>query len=88
MATDFSKKCEILAELWMNFRDDDNLIDFVEYNDLGLPMGYLAHNELITINEPGTIYIEETFGLLCAAIGVDPELTFNSLNDMFAKAEE
>jgi hypothetical protein len=84
MATDFSKKCEVLAELWMNYRDDDNLKDFVDYNDLGLPMAYLANTELVTIGEAGKIYIDETFALLCSVIGVDPEGEYISLNQMFA----
>jgi hypothetical protein len=34
----FDNKISILAELWMNYRDDEELQDFIEYNDLGLPL--------------------------------------------------
>ncbi len=50
MTTDFSNKVTILAELWMNYREDDHLDDFMEYNDLGLPMAYLLMNEIVLPN--------------------------------------
>jgi hypothetical protein len=28
---------EILADLWINYKYDDEFEDFIEYNDLGLP---------------------------------------------------
>ena len=31
--TDFSKKCEILDELWMAYRDAGPMQDYMEYND-------------------------------------------------------
>ncbi len=43
----FDNKVSILAELWMNYRDDEQLKDFIEYNDLGLPMAYFLMNELV-----------------------------------------
>lgn len=88
MATNFSNKCAILAELWMNYRDDSNLEDFVDYNDLGLPLGYIINTELATITPTGEIYVNETFDLLCAAIGVDDQKDYQTLNEMFHEAEK
>lgn len=88
MATDFSSKSAILAELWMNFRDDANLQDFFEYNDLGLPLAYVINTELAMPTEAGKIYVNETFDLLCAAIGVDPEGEYITLNEMFGKGQQ
>lgn len=85
MATDFNIRSAILAELWMNFRDDANLQDFFEYNDLGLPLAYVINTELAIPTETGKIYVNETFDLLCAAIGVDPEGDYTTLNEMFSK---
>lgn len=85
MATDFNIRSAILAELWMNFRDDANLQDFFEYNDLGLPLAYVINTELAMPTETGKIYVNETFDLLCAAIGVDPEGDYVTLNEMFSK---
>ena len=88
MATNFSNKCAILAELWMNYRDDSNLEDFVDYNDLGLPLAYAINTELATATSVGELYVNETFDLLCAAIGVDDEKDYQTLNEMFNQAEQ
>ena len=88
MATSFSNKCAILAELWMNYRDDSNLEDFVDYNDLGLPLAYAINTELATITSAGELYVNETFDLLCAAIGVDDQKDYQTLNEMFNQAEQ
>ena len=57
MANVFSNKVSILAELWMNYRDDEQLKDFVEYNDLGFrknrPFKWLASGRLIMIFSDG-----------------------------------
>ena len=88
MAMDFSKKCEVLSELWMNYRDDDNLKDFAEYNDLGLPMAYMNFTNLVNVTDEGRKYIEETYELLCSAIGIDSEEEYDSLNEMMGEANE
>lgn len=83
MATDFSKKCEILAELWMNFRDESEMEDFITYNDLGLPLAYFCHAQLVKPSDQAKTFIEETYSLLCAALSVDDQQDYDSLNDMF-----
>jgi hypothetical protein len=57
----FENKITILAELWMNYRDDEQLKDFIEYNDLGLPMAYFLMNELVLPTEQSEVYINETY---------------------------
>ena len=86
MATDFSTKASILADLWINFRADEELADFVEYNDIGLPLGYFVHTDLVKPSDDAVKYIEETFNLLCASLNLDLEGTYESLNEMFDKA--
>jgi hypothetical protein len=81
MTTDFSNRVTILAELWMNYRDDEQLEDFIEYNDLGLPMAYLLMNELVMPTDKSELYINETFDLLLAALEVKDK-GFESLDEM------
>ena len=83
MATDFGNKLAILADLWMNFRDEGEFKDFIEYNDLGLPLAYIVHTELAQISDTGILYIDETFNLLCAALGLDLDKDYESLQQMF-----
>ncbi len=67
----FDNKISILAELWMNYRDDEDLQDFVEYNDLGLPLAYFLMNEIVLPTLQSSIYIDETYDLLIASLTVE-----------------
>jgi hypothetical protein len=87
MTTNFLNKTSILAELWMNYRDDEGLQDFVEYNDLGLPLAYFLYNELVLPTKQSEIYIEETFSLLVAALEVE-DVGFESLDEMLGEANK
>jgi hypothetical protein len=88
MEMDFLNKVKILSDLWINYRDDDDFDDFMQYNDLGLPLAYLINTELAAVTDQGRIYIEETYNLLCAALDIDLNGEYNSLIDMFNKSEE
>lgn len=79
--TPFSSQCEILSELWLNYRTDEEFTDFVEYNDIGLPLAYAVVNGIAEVNETGVALIEETFDLLLAGIGLD-DTGFESLDDV------
>lgn len=80
---EFENKCEILADLWLNFRNDEELEDFVEYNDLGLPLAYLIHAELVVVLDDGIRYVEEAYSLLAKSLELDPDENFYTLQQMF-----
>jgi len=87
MATDFGKKTSILADLWINFRAEEEFSDFIEYNDIGLPLAYFIHTELVEPTEKAVHFIEETFNLLCAALNLDLDGDYENLNEMFEKSQ-
>ena len=87
MANDFSNKVSILAELWMNYRDDEQLKDFVEYNDLGLPLAYFIMNELVLPTKHAELYIEETYGLLIASLEAD-DIEYESLDELLGSTSD
>ena len=80
--TDFETQCEILSDLWLNYRDHDELKDFVEYNDLGLPLAYLIHVDLARVTDEGIPYVEETFNLLCRGLDIDLDGEYESLGEL------
>ena len=86
MPTNFGNKASILADLWINFRDEEQFSDFIKYNDIGLPLAYFVHTELVKPADQAIMYIEETFNLLCAALELDLEGDYESLNEMFDKS--
>jgi hypothetical protein len=83
----FENKTTILAELWMNYRDDDQIKDFIDYNDLGLPLAYLITNEIVIPTKQAELYINETYDLLLASLEVEDE-EYQSLDEMMDSAEE
>ena len=87
MATDFSNKAGILADLWINFRDQEEFADFIEYNDIGLPLAYYIHTEIVLPTQQAELYVEETFNLLCAALDLDLDGDYETLNEMFDKSQ-
>jgi hypothetical protein len=82
---DFKKKCAILNELWSNYRHDEDFEDFVEYNDLGLPLAAMIDEEIVVSTPRAEIYINETFDLLIAALEIE-EQDYDSLDAMFFEA--
>jgi len=88
MTTTFENKTQILAQAWMDLRNDEEFADFVEYNDLGLPMAYAFAEDLATANERGKAFIDETFELLLTTIGVKEDTGFESLEDLFMESGE
>ncbi len=81
MATEFITKAEILADLWMNYRNDEEFLDFIEYNDLGLPLSYAVTSQMIDLKPIGENLINETFDLLLQGLGVE-DTGFSNLDDL------
>jgi hypothetical protein len=79
--TSFDNKCEILSDLWMDHRNQEDFEDFISYNDLGLPLAFLIDSELVTPSEMAKKMVEETFELLLAALEVK-DTGFDSLDDL------
>ena len=78
-------KADILAELWLNYRDDQNFEDFISYNDLGLPLAYAISSNIVKGTELSDNFINETFNLLLASLEVEDQ-GFENLDDIFILA--
>ncbi len=84
--TTFDKRCEILADLWLNYRDDQNFQDYIEYNDLGLPLAYAIDNDIVKPTDRAVSFINEAWDLLLT--GLQQEDTgFESLSQLLMLEE-
>jgi hypothetical protein len=83
--TTSENKASILAELWMNYRDDENFDDFISYNDIGLPLAYVLSTGIVKPTEMANRFINETFELLLASLEVEDQ-GFEDLDDIFILA--
>ena len=71
---DFSDKTGVIGQLWIEFRNDEDFDDFMDYNDLGCPMAYMVAEGLIKDLTPvGEEMIEETFKMFLELINVTEE---------------
>jgi hypothetical protein len=85
--TTIETRAEILAELWLNYRDDDDFDDFVSYNDLGLPLAYLISSGIVKTTEMADKFVNETFDLLLASLEIE-DTGFDSLDDIFISSNK
>jgi hypothetical protein len=79
--TKFENKCEILGELWMVHRKDPEFQDFIEYNDLGLPIAYAISEGMVSKTPIAQQYIDETFDMLLVGLDID-DTGFESLDQI------
>lgn len=86
-ATLYSNKVSILAELWMGYRNDVEFQDFIEYNDLGLPLAYAINEDIVKSTDLAKRYIEETFDLFIAGLELEDE-GFENLDDVLSTAAD
>jgi hypothetical protein len=70
----------------MEFRNDENFADFIEYNDLGLPLAYAFANGIASPKGNAEDFINETFDVLLGAMGVE-DIGFANLDELFAESE-
>ena len=85
--TPFSSQCEILADLWLNYRTDETFSDFFHYNDLGLPLAYAITNQIVEAGQTAENLVSETFALLIEGLGID-DTGFENLDDLLDMGEE
>lgn len=83
--TSFNDILNILGQLYSNYKEDENFKDFIEYNDMGLPLAYLASESLCDVTPDGGRYITETWSLFIDMLGVE-DTGFENLDDLFEAA--
>jgi hypothetical protein len=66
----------------MDYRGDTDFQDFIEYNDLGLPLAYVIANGIVDSSPLSKSYIEETFDLLLASLEIEEDTGFETLDEL------
>lgn len=84
--TSVFSRAEILASLWVNQRDNEDLADYMEYNDLGLPLAYALAEGIITTNPKVEENINDSFNMLLKVLKIE-DTGFISYRDLFRAAE-
>jgi hypothetical protein len=79
--TELANKCDILTDLWINHSQDGRFDDFIEINDLGLPLAYFIANGVVEITPLASDIIDATFTDLLDLFEVE-DTGFTSLKDL------
>ena len=79
--TPYSSKCQILADLWMEYRDDEEFKDFIEYSDLGLPLAYAISAGVVESTLTAQGFIEETWNIFLAGLEIE-DSGFDTIEDV------
>jgi hypothetical protein len=86
--TDFTSMCNILGELYFNYKDQGEMDDFIDFNDLGLPLAYLASENLCQVSDDGAKYIIETWTLFLETLQLQ-DTGWDSLDEILdSKADK
>ena len=80
-STPFEARCSILSELWIEYRDQEDFKDFIDYNDLGLPLAFLLDEGIVKNTDKSMLMVNETFDLFLATLGQEDQ-GFDSLDDL------
>ena len=72
--------------MWIIYRTDENFEDFIEYNDIGLPLAYCLGAGLAKAEPQGEKYVNETWDLLVEQLGLESEGPWDSLDEMLDEA--
>lgn len=82
--TTFTSKCNILSEVWMDYRQDEQFKDFIEYNDMGLPLAYFLSQGIVEKTDISVNFVNETFDILLAGLGIE-DTGYETLEDLLDK---
>ena len=83
MNTPIETQAQILAELWLDYRDEQYFADFVSYADLGLPLSYLLANGIVNRTAEADKFISDTWETFLGLCGIDEDTGFDTLDEMF-----
>jgi hypothetical protein len=84
--TDFSDVCNILGELFSQYKEDKDFKDFIEFNDLGLPLAYLTRENLAVPSDDGARYIMETWEIFLHGLKLE-DTGFTDLDSVLDSAD-
>jgi len=65
----------------MSYRDDEQFSDFIEYNDIGLPLAYMIDSKIVEPTEIAQAFVTETFDLFLKSLEIE-DTGFEDLDEV------
>jgi len=85
--TTFESKALIIGQVWMEHKTADELAEFFNYNDVGVPLAFAYAEGIITNTPTLEKYVNETFDLLLEALDIE-DAGFEDLPELWDYLEE
>ncbi len=79
--TSLQNKIHILAQLYVDYKGSEEFSDFIEYNDVGLPLSYFLDEGIALPTVIAERFVNETFELFLAALGIE-DTGYESLDEI------
>jgi hypothetical protein len=80
--TDFRTRCEILGDIVRYHKEDPNFKNYIEYNDIGLPLAYLIFMNVVELwSIEGEQAVNQSFEMLLESFELE-DTGFSSLVDI------
>jgi hypothetical protein len=78
--TPFSDRVNILAEFWMDLREE--YPHLIAYGDLGFPLSYAISEGIVEATPLAEQYINEVWELTLGELGIEEDTGFDSIVDI------
>ena len=78
-------KAEILVQFTQDEFNSGEYEEFFDYNDLGIPMSIAITQDMVILTDAGEQLLEETWIELCLLFNADPNLEYESIDDLMVK---
>lgn len=69
--TSYEHKVQILGKFWLQCRSDNDLQEFLDENDLGLPVAYALSTGMVEGGAEAKELIEESFERVLESMGIE-----------------
>ncbi len=83
--TDFEVRCDVLAELFIEYKDDERFTALFSYADLGLPLAYACANGIVAHTDRLAVFVNETWDALLEGLGETYDAGYENLADLLGE---
>lgn len=78
-------KARIIADFAEAHGGQPDWIDFMQYNDLGIPYAVgLSNGHILDMSDTGERFILDTWNDLCTTLDIDTDAEYAFLDDLFS----
>lgn len=80
--TPFDKQCEILADLWLNYRKEESVEPLFEYFDMGFPLAFAYNQGIIKLEAGAIAMVKECWSGVLESMGHEEDTGFADLGEL------